>query len=169
MENISYVILITSIVVVFGLVLTLLVRVLVVNKYRKSALALVPGGEKRLEILKNGTWTNTQVLLDGALVATIPDRRSLINAQYIPLPDSSILKIQLIQRLGSYYGLKLWRDGEPLPGFGLEADLEQKVMNANAMLMVVAIFYFSLAFGILFYLVLDRQPIARGLLLVVNG
>lgn len=89
--------------------------------------------------------------------------------KYIPLPDGSILKLQLIQRFASYYGLKLWRDGEPLPGFGPEADLEQKGMNANAMLMVVAIFYFSLAFGILFYIVLDRQSIARGLPLVVNG
>lgn len=76
MENTKFFLIMIAVLVVVGMIVNIVVKVLVLDRYRKHGVALVPGGAKRLEILSNSQWKNTQVFFDGAPVGTIPDRRA---------------------------------------------------------------------------------------------
>ena len=75
---------------------------------------LDPDNPQRLEIAW-GLGAGASVSLDGQNVGTVPGRRELLAGQTFRLPDGSVLKLRLIQRLtGSE--LHILRDGQPIPG-----------------------------------------------------
>ena len=76
---------------------------------------LDPDNPQRLEIAWGLGWRGASVSLDGQNVGTVPGRRELLAGQTFRLPDGSMLKLRLIQRLtGSE--LHILRDGQPIPG-----------------------------------------------------
>lgn len=74
--------------------------------------ALERGGQKSLEVSFTGrSWKNTEVRLNGDLVGSFPDKKAVTAGQEFPLPDGSVLNVQLVHRL-----LRLLRNGAPVPG-----------------------------------------------------
>lgn len=74
--------------------------------------ALERGGEKSLEVSFRGhRWKNTEIRLSGDLVGSFPDKKAVTAGQEFPLPDGSVLNVQLVHRL-----LRLLRNGVPVPG-----------------------------------------------------
>jgi hypothetical protein len=76
---------------------------------------LDPDDPKRLDIVYKSMWRGATVLLDGQEIGTVPGKQELLRGQEFKLPDGSMLKLRLIQRLtGSE--LHILRDGQPIPG-----------------------------------------------------
>ncbi len=90
----------------------------------KQSYAFDPGGKKRLEIFweKTGAGVNT-VSLDGNLLDVVLDQKSLRSGHEMPLPDGSILKIQLVMNFSGNEKLRVSRDGYPVPGSDLDPQL----------------------------------------------
>ena len=81
----------------------------------KQQLALDPGGPKRLVISWKGMWKSLTVSLDGRELGVIPDKATLKAGQDFPLPDGSLLHVQLLQK-PFQVELQVLRNGQPLPG-----------------------------------------------------
>jgi hypothetical protein len=76
---------------------------------------LDPDNPKRLDIVYKSFWRGATVWLDGQEIGTVPGKQELLKGQEFKLPDGSMLKLRLIQRLtGSE--LHILRDGQPIPG-----------------------------------------------------
>jgi hypothetical protein len=77
--------------------------------------ALERGGARRLEIAWQNPWKNMSIRLDGQDLGTIPSRQELLAGRQFALPDSSILKVQLVRR-SIDTELHVLRNGRPVPG-----------------------------------------------------
>jgi len=77
--------------------------------------ALQEGEPKRLELAWGRRGENFTVRLDGTEIATLSHKKELSDGQDFPLPDGSILRVQLRK----FWGADEWeilRDGQPIPG-----------------------------------------------------
>jgi hypothetical protein len=77
--------------------------------------ALEDGGEKRVEVSWKGIWKNFELKCDGQVIARAENQNQLKNGVSGKLPDGSQLEAKLETGFGNA-GLKLFRDGDPLPG-----------------------------------------------------
>lgn len=82
----------------------------------KKTFALGPHEEKRLEIRWGMFWRNVTISLDGARIGVIETKQQLKAGREFPLLDGSILSVSLESPWFDRTGLKLLRNGTPLPG-----------------------------------------------------
>ena len=101
----------------------------------KQSYALEKDGPKRLEVSWRGLWKDCTVRLDDNVIGTVPGQRELKAGQEFPLPDGSVLAVQLVSKFTTTE-LRILRDGEPLPGSG--SDPVERLKLAYSMIFVVA-------------------------------
>ena len=101
----------------------------------KQSFALEAGGLKRLEVSWKAFYKDITVSLDGNPVGTIPNQKALSAGQEFPLPDGSMIKVQLVSKLMSTE-LQVLRNGQPLPGSS--SDPRTRFKNAYLMVYFVA-------------------------------
>lgn len=101
----------------------------------KQSFALEAGGEKRLEISWKGIYKDVTVSVDGNPIGVIPDQKALFAGQEFHLVDSSIIKVQLVQKFNSAE-LQVLRNGQPVPGSA--SDPQSKLKIAYGMVYFVA-------------------------------
>ena len=92
-------------------------------------------GPKRLELSWKTLWKDLTIRLDGEQIGAIPTHKELTAGQEFTLPDSSILKVQLIDRIYAT-NLQLLRNGQPLPGSG--SDPQSRLRTAYILLYLLA-------------------------------
>ena len=92
-------------------------------------------GPKRLELSWKALWKDLTIRLDGEQIGAIPTHKELTAGKEFTLPDSSILKVQLIDRIYAT-NLQLLRNGQPLPGSA--SDPQSRLRTAYILLYLLA-------------------------------
>jgi hypothetical protein len=113
------------------------------NMTTKQVFVLEKGGEPRLEIVWEQLHKQGTVLLDGQVIGSFPNEKTLYQGMEYDLPDGSMLSFKLVRQFKSTE-LRVLRDGQPLPG--IDSDLRNRLANACTMTYVIAGFNFILGF-----------------------
>jgi hypothetical protein len=102
----------------------------------KHKFALEKGQPARLEVDTKFSFNGATVYFDGNQIAVIPDRTSFSRGTLVPLPDGSMVNIQL-QTTFAGTNLLITRNGVALPGSG--GDPQTKLKTAYGIIYFVAI------------------------------
>lgn len=94
-----------------------------------------PGGPERLELDWSGSFKDFTVSLDGAVLGSFEDSRSLKSGRSFTLEGGSVLRVRLGQWI-LFPELDLTLDGAPIPGS--PGDPEQRLSGATNVIFVVA-------------------------------
>ncbi len=157
----------------------------------KQNYALEQGGPKRLEISWGSFFKNGVVKLDGQVIGTMADQKAMMAGPTFPLPDGSLLKVQLVSNLAGSE-MQVTRNGEPLPGSASNPETRVKtaaiiiyfVAGLNMLLGLIAMFaesdflyalgisWFNLLFGFFFLVMgllvqLKKSKVALVLAIVI--
>jgi hypothetical protein len=112
-----------------------LVRLIEEEEMPRQSYSLEENGPKRLEVSWKGIWKKFTVTLDGNVIGTMEGQKELKKGREYPLPDESLLKVQLVQKLAAVE-LQVLRDGKPLPGSA--SDPEQRFKTAYQIIFFIA-------------------------------
>jgi hypothetical protein len=103
------------------------------------------GGEKRIEIVTNAKWRQTEIWFDGSRAATLP-QKELSSGYDLPISDGSTLNFKLAKFAFQPHRLQITRNGEPIYKTITSYDNPMFINNAAYMVYIVAII--NLAVGI---------------------
>ncbi len=104
------------------------------------------GGEKRIEIVTNAKWRQTEIWFDGGLAATL-SQKELSSGYELPISDGSTLNFRLAKFNFQPHRLNITRNGQPIFKSITSYDNEMFINNAAYMVYIVAII--NLVIGII--------------------
>ena len=112
-----------------------IVRLIEEEEIPKQSYSLEEKGPKRLEVSWKGIWKKFTVTLDGNVIGTMEGQKEINKGREYPLPDGSLLKVQLVQKLAAVE-LQVLRNGKPLPGSA--SDPEQRFKTAYQIIFFIS-------------------------------
>lgn len=138
----------TNIMIVAGVGIALIILLAILSKRKQLVMAMTidVGGEKRLEIITNAKWRETEIKLDGSHVATLT-KNELYSGYDLKLTDGSILNIKLAKHVLQPDRIQITVNGQSIAPVLTRFDNERVINNAAGMVYMIAAI--NLIFGVI--------------------
>jgi hypothetical protein len=130
----------TNTLIIFGVGAVILIISIIfwTKKQLHMAYTIEAGGEKRIEIVTNAKWRQTEIWFDGGLAATLT-QKELSSGYDLPISDGSTLNFRLAKFNFQPHRLNITRNGQPIFKSITSYDNEMFIYNAAYMVCIVAI------------------------------
>lgn len=109
---------------------------------RKRTYILDPDGKNKLEVRTNRSWRRCHLYFNETLVGKVNSKRELLRGCEFPIPDGSVVKIQLQKIFLSYAELQVWHAGQALQDFTPFSGEALGLNKGSAAVFVVGLFPF---------------------------
>ena len=109
---------------------------------RKRTYILDPDGKNKLEVRTNRSWRRCHLYFNESLIGKVNSKGELLRGCEFPLPDGSVVKIQLQKIFLSYSELQVWHAGQALQDFTPFSGDALNLNKGTAAVFVIGLFPF---------------------------